>query len=78
MIGCEFETKEFLNIIELPGEKLGPILLYLSYFNQQVAPNPEELLSRLARRLEGLSQRHSYTVAVCNRKWMGKPLISRS
>ena len=75
LIDCERETEEFLTVMELLGEKLGPLLLQFPYLNQQVVPNSEEFLSRLALYLEHLPRSHRYAVEIRNRKWLGQPLI---
>jgi len=46
LINCEGETEEFLGVMELLGEKLGPLLLQFPYLNQEVIPSSEEFLAR--------------------------------
>ncbi|MEJ2007192.1 MAG: DUF72 domain-containing protein [Acidobacteriota bacterium] len=75
LIDCERETEEFLNVMELLGEKLGPLLLQFPYLNQQVIAKSEDFLSRLGRYLERLPRSHRYAVEIRNRKWLGQPLI---
>lgn len=75
LVDCERETDEFLGVMELLGEKLGPLLLQFPYFNQEVMPNPDEFLSRLARYLERLPGRHRYAVEVRNKNWLAQPLL---
>ncbi len=75
LIDCERETEEFLSVMELLGNKLGPLLLQFPYLNQQVMPNSEEFLSRLSRYIERLPRTHHYAVEIRNRKWLGQPLI---
>lgn len=75
LVDCENETEEFLNVIELLGEKLGPLLLQFPYLNQEAIADSEEFLSRLDRYLGTLPPNHRYAVEVRNRNWLGRPLI---
>jgi uncharacterized protein YecE (DUF72 family) len=75
LIDCQRETDEFLGVMELLGEKFGPLLLQFPYLNQAVMPGSEEFLSRLARFLECLPKSRHYAVEVRNRKWLGQSLL---
>jgi uncharacterized protein YecE (DUF72 family) len=75
LVDCERETREFLGVMELLGEKLGPLLLQFPYLNQQAMPNCDEFISRLARYLECLPRNHRYVVEVRNRNWLAQPLL---
>lgn len=75
LVDCERETEEFLNVMEMLGEKLGPLLLQFPYLNKESMPDSEEFLSRLEHYLERLPKTHRYAVEVRNRKWLGQPLI---
>lgn len=72
---CERETAEFLGVMELLGDKLGPLLLQFPYCNQQVFANCDAFLERLARYLGQLPQTHRYAVEVRNRHWLAQPLL---
>ncbi|MGH9396723.1 MAG: DUF72 domain-containing protein [Terriglobia bacterium] len=72
---CERETDEFLGVMELLGEKLGPLLLQFPYLNQEVMPSCDEFLSRLARYLERLPRTHRYAVEVRYKNWLAQPLL---
>jgi uncharacterized protein YecE (DUF72 family) len=39
LVDCERKTEEFLGVMELLGEKLGPISLQLPYPSQEVMPS---------------------------------------
>jgi len=62
LIDCHRETEEFLGVMELLGDKLGPLLLQLPYLNQEVMPSAEEFLARLARFLECLPKTQRYAM----------------
>ncbi|MGH9448649.1 MAG: DUF72 domain-containing protein [Terriglobia bacterium] len=72
---CERETDEFVGVMELLGEKLGPLLLQFPYLNQDVMPSYDEFLSLLARYLERLPRTHRYAVEVRNKHWLAPPLL---
>lgn len=75
LVDCERETDDFLGVMELLGEKLGPLLLQFPYLNQEVMPSSDEFLSRLGRYLERLPRTHRYAVEVRNRNWLAQPLL---
>lgn len=74
-VDCERETDEFLGVMELLGEKLGPLLLQFPYLSQEVMPNNDAFLDRLARYLERLPRSHRCAVEVRNRNWLAQPLL---
>jgi uncharacterized protein YecE (DUF72 family) len=39
LVDCERETDEFLGVMELLGEKLGPLLLQFPYLSQEAIPS---------------------------------------
>jgi len=73
--GCEEETKEFLGVMDLLGEKLGPLLLQFPYFNREAFARPEDFTARLTRFLDALPAGRSYAVEVRNRHWLNEPLL---
>lgn len=75
LVDCEGETDEFLGVMELLGEKLGPLLLQFPYLNQEVMPSSDAFLERLADYLERLPRTHRYAVEVRNRNWLAQPLL---
>ncbi len=54
MQDCDAELKEFLSVIDLLGDKLGPLLLQFPYFNRQAFARPEDFLARLVPFLKRL------------------------
>jgi len=45
---CERETEEFLGVMELLGEKLGPLSLQFPYLNQEAMPSNDAFLERFS------------------------------
>ncbi|MGH9444588.1 MAG: DUF72 domain-containing protein [Terriglobia bacterium] len=75
ILDWERESDEFLGIMELLGEKLGPLLLQFPYLNQEAMPSSDAFLERLARYLERLPRTHRYALEVRNRNWLAQPLL---
>lgn len=76
---CDTELVEFLQTMELLGEKLGPLLLQFGYFAPGVLKNGAQFLARLApflRRLRGFSSKpHRLVVEIRNKTWLEQALL---
>jgi uncharacterized protein YecE (DUF72 family) len=68
---CDAELKEFLSVMELLGDKLGPLLIQFPYFNKQAFAQPEDFLARLEPFLKKLPSGYSFAVEVRNKGWIG-------
>jgi uncharacterized protein YecE (DUF72 family) len=69
------ETERFLNVMELMGEKCGPLVLQFPYFNKGAFAGPEPFLERLDAYLANLPRTFRYGVEVRNRWWIKPPLL---
>ena len=70
------ETERFLAVMDLMGDKLGPLVLQFPYFNKQAFAGPEPFLERLDAYLAALPRGSCrYGVEVRNRAWVGPPLL---
>ena len=76
LLDCEEDAREFIGVMELLGDKLGPLLLQFPYFNRQAFASAEEFAGRLARFLEILPEEHSYAVEVRNKNWLTAPFLA--
>jgi uncharacterized protein YecE (DUF72 family) len=72
---CGAELKEFLAVMDLLGDKLGPLLLQFPYFNKKSFAQPEDFLARLKPFLEKLPSGYSFAVEVRNKNFIGPPLL---
>lgn len=70
MQDCEDDLKEFLGVMDLLGDKLGPLLLQFPYFNKQAFARPEDFLARLAPFLEKLPSGYSFALETRNKNWI--------
>jgi uncharacterized protein YecE (DUF72 family) len=77
--GCEDEWNRFLGLIELLGDKRGPVLFQFPYVAR--AQNPEEyrtgadFLRRLHAFLPLIPHDGRFVIEVRNRTWLGEPLL---
>jgi uncharacterized protein YecE (DUF72 family) len=82
LVDCDAEMVEFLQTMELLGEKLGPLLLQFGYFSPSVMKNGAQFLARLEpflRRLTAVAGPpgpHRFVVEIRNKTWLDKPLLS--
>jgi uncharacterized protein YecE (DUF72 family) len=70
LVDCEPELKEFVQVMELLGEKLGPMLLQFPYFNRSVFTSGAQFLARLKPFLAKLPKDHKFAVEIRNKKWL--------
>lgn len=74
LVDAEGDLKEFLNVMDLLGEKLGPILFQFPYFNKQKFHNLDAFIERLEPWLAKLPKGYQWAVEVRNKTWMSEKL----
>lgn len=72
---CVSEVSEFVKVMDLLGDKLGPLLLQFPYFNKKAFARPEEFIARLAPFLAVLPADHQYAVEIRNKYWITAPFL---
>lgn len=72
---CQGDLKEFLGVMDLLGEKLGPLLFQFPYFNKQAFARPEDFLARLDPFLQGLPSGYAFAVEVRNKSWLSERFL---
>jgi uncharacterized protein YecE (DUF72 family) len=76
---CAEEWRDFLEVTEPFGEKLGPIVFQFQYVSHQKDAREyatgEDFLSRLKRFLPLLPRQGRYVVEVRNQNWLKPPLL---
>jgi uncharacterized protein YecE (DUF72 family) len=75
MQDCQGDLKEFLGVMDLLGEKLGPLLFQFPYFNKQAFARPEDFLARLDPFLQGLPSAYAFAVEVRNKSWLSERFL---
>ncbi len=73
--GCTAEVKQFLGVMELLGDKLGPLLLQFPYFNKQAFASVDDFLTLLEPFLDQLPRSFSYAVEVRNKGWINRRFL---
>jgi uncharacterized protein YecE (DUF72 family) len=70
LMGAEAEFAEFVGVMELLGEKLGPLLLQFPYFNKSKFKSSDEFLKLLDAFLKKAPKGHSFAVEIRNKNWL--------
>lgn len=76
LLDAEDDLKAFLKVMDLLGEKLGPLLLQFPYFNKQKFRGVGFFLERLEPFLKQLPKDHRWVVEVRNKNWLSEKLYS--
>src|ERR1017187_6236569 len=70
LVDCDPEFKQFLDVMEVLGEKLGPLLFQFGYFNRTVFRGVNDFLARLRPFLKKLPEAHKFVVEIRNKNWL--------
>jgi uncharacterized protein YecE (DUF72 family) len=73
---AEDDLKTFLKVMEILGDKLGPLLLQFPYFNKQKFRDVGLFLERLELFLKRLPKDHQWVVEVRNKNWLSAKLYT--
>jgi uncharacterized protein YecE (DUF72 family) len=70
LVDCDAEFKEFVQTMDLLGDKLGPLLIQFGYFNKKAFLGVNDFLARLRPFLKKLPKDHKFTVEIRNKNWL--------
>ncbi len=70
LLDCDAEFKQFVDTMDLLGEKLGPMLLQFPYFNRSVFTSGAQFIARLKAFLKKLPAGHKFAVEIRNKNWL--------
>lgn len=70
LVDCEADCKEFIETMDLLGDKLGPLLFQFPYFNRSVFTSGAQFLARLRSFLKKLPKDHKFAVEIRNKNWL--------
>jgi len=70
LVDCDAEFKEFVQTMDLLGDKLGPLLLQFGYFNKKAFVGVNDFLARLRPFLKKLPKGHKFAVEIRNKNWL--------
>lgn len=76
LVDVEQDLAAFLRVMDLLGDKLGPLLFQFPYFNKQKFRGLDSFLERLEHLLAGLPTGHRWVVEVRNRNWLCEKLYA--
>jgi uncharacterized protein YecE (DUF72 family) len=72
LLECEEEFAEFIEVISLLGDRLGPLLFQFPYFSSDVFQSGVQFLSRLKAFFKKLAKDKKFAIEIRN-KWWIKP-----
>ncbi len=75
LAGCESEMAEFIDVMSLLGDKLGPMVLQFPYFNKKAFSSAEEFLARLRAFLKCLPSGKMFALEIRNKNWLTPPFV---
>ena len=67
---CDAEFKQFIEVMDVLGDKLGPLLLQFGYFNKKAFVGVNDFLARLRPFLKKLPKGHKFAVEIRNKNWL--------
>jgi uncharacterized protein YecE (DUF72 family) len=70
LVDCDAEFKQFIEVMDNLGEKLGPLLLQFGYFNKKAFVGVNDFLARLRPFLKKLPKGHRFAVEIRNKNWL--------
>ena len=70
LVDCDAEFKQFIQVMDTLGEKLGPLLLQFGYFNKKAFVGVNDFLARLKPFLKKLPKDHRFAVEIRNKNWL--------
>jgi uncharacterized protein YecE (DUF72 family) len=70
LVDCDVEFKQFIEVMDHLGDKLGPLLLQFGFFNSSVFREVNDFLERLRPFLEKLPKDHTFVVEIRNKRWL--------
>jgi uncharacterized protein YecE (DUF72 family) len=76
LVDAEEDMAAFLKVMDLLGDKLGPLLLQFPYFNKQKFRGVDFFLERLEPFLDRLPKNHQWVVEIRNRNWLSEKLYA--
>lgn len=76
LLHAERDLAAFVKVMDLLGDKLGPLLLQFPYFNKQKFRGVGFFIERLEPFLKQLPRDHKWVVEAWNKNWLSEKLYS--
>jgi uncharacterized protein YecE (DUF72 family) len=67
---CDEDLKNYLETMDLMGDKLGPLLFQFGYFNKTAFKSGKEFLARLESFLKKLLKGYRFALEIRNKQWL--------
>ncbi len=75
LVDCDAEFRQFVDVMDNLGNKLGPLLFQFSHFNSSMFRRVNDFLVRLRPFLKKLPSDHKFAVEIRNKYWLVPQLI---
>lgn len=70
LVACDAEFKQFIEVMDALGGKLGPLLFQFGYFSKKAFVGVNDFLARLRPFLMKLPKGHKFAVEIRNKNWL--------
>jgi uncharacterized protein YecE (DUF72 family) len=70
LVDCDAEFSQFVETMDVLGNKLGPLLFQFGYFNKNAFSGVNDFLARLRPFLKKLPVDHKFAVEIRNKNWL--------
>jgi len=74
LVDCEAEFHQFIETMDILGEKLGPLVFQFPYFERWKFPKQDDFLAVLRPFLQKLPADHRFAVEIRNKTWFNAAL----
>jgi uncharacterized protein YecE (DUF72 family) len=75
LVDCDAEFNQFMEAMDILGEKLGPLLFQFGYFNRTVFRGVNDFLARLRPFLKKSPKDHKFAVEIRNKNWLAPQFV---
>jgi uncharacterized protein YecE (DUF72 family) len=70
LVDCDTEFREFIEVMDILGDKLGPLIFQFPFFDRWRFPNEKDFIAFLNPFLRKLPANHEFAVELRNRAWV--------
>ena len=70
LVDCDAEIAEFIEVMDILGGKLGPIIFQFPFFSRSIFPDRHAFTDRLVPFLKKLPADHKFGIEIRNRDWL--------
>jgi uncharacterized protein YecE (DUF72 family) len=70
LVDCGAEFKQFVEVMDILGDKLGPLVFQFGFFNNSAFRGVNDFLARLRPFLKKLPNEHKFVIEIRNKRWL--------